>query len=200
MKKLLSLSLVLSLMLCFTACGEEESKSSSTTETAETVTEQIAEETTEEIADDFADEEYVEPTFPLPDGVSFGQYILEDFKSLISENPDMTAEELAAKLSSENEAILFSSVTSPVVEGPLQGFNTDITGFKSGAMFGPAMSSIAFVGYVFELNDESEADAFVENLKSNANPAWQVCVEAEETICEAVGNKVFFVMAPLSNQ
>ncbi len=199
MKKLLSLTLVLSLMLCFTACGEEESKSSSISETAEYVTEQIAEETTEEFADDFVDEEYAEPTFPLPEGVSFGQYILEDFKSLVAENPDMTAEELAAQLL-ENEAILFFGATMPVEEGALQGFNADITGFKSGAMFGPAMSSIAFIGYVFELNDESEADAFMENLRSNANPAWQVCVEAEETICKAVGNKVFFVMAPLSNQ
>ncbi len=197
MKKLLSLSLVLSLMLCTVACGEE---SSSTSEATTTVTEaiEVTEETVNEVTEEYV-EEFVEPTFPLPEGVSFGQYILEDFKNLIAENPDIDTDELATQLL-ENESILFFGMTSEVEEGALQGFTTDITGFDSGAMFGPAMSSIAFIGYVFEVYDDTDINEFMETLKNNSNPAWQVCVEAEETICEAVGDKVLFIMAPLSNQ
>lgn len=194
MKKVLSIGLSLLVTLCFSACGEEENKSSSESSSAETT------EITENISYETTDENTIEDsTYNLPEGVTFAQYLFEDFKSLMNENPDMTAEELAGELS-ENEAILFDAVTAPVEEGFLQGFDSEITGFKSGVMFAPFINAIPFVGYVFELSDESEAEAFTEILKSNANPVWQVCVEAEETVCEANGNKVFFVMSPLSNQ
>ena len=188
MKKLLSLSLILSLMLCFTACTKDENDSSSLAET-------IQSETTEELSGDNVNE----PEFNLPEGVTFAQYLFEDFRGLMNENPDNTAEELANELI-KNEAVLFNGLAASVEPGMLQGFDAEITGFQSGAMFGPAISSIAFIGYVFELENESEADVFVETLKNNANPVWQICVEAEETLCKAIGNKVFFVMAPLSNQ
>jgi hypothetical protein len=38
----------------------------------------------------------------------------------------------------------------------------------------------------------------MQTLKDNADPRWNICVEAEETVCEQVGNKVFFVMCPKS--
>lgn len=187
MKKFLLISIILSMLLCFTACAKDEDGSLSQIET-----------TQEETTDSLSGDNSQGSDFNLPEGVTFAQYIFEDFKGLMSENSDMTTEQLADELI-KNEAILFDGVTNSAEPGFLQGFDTEITGFKSGSMFGPFISSIPFIGYVFELENESEAEAFVETLKSNANPAWQVCVEAEETVCESIGNKVFFVMAPLSN-
>ena len=61
------------------------------------------------------------------------------------------------------------------------------------------MGSIAFVGYVFTLEDGADVDAFKATLEANANPRWQICVTADETIIENVGNTVFFLMCPASN-
>jgi len=87
----------------------------------------------------------------------------------------------------------------PVEEGFLTGFdNAEIKGFSSGHMFAPAIGTIAFVGYAFELAEGTDADAFVKMLKNSANPRWNICTEAEQTIVEKNGNKVFFLMCPKS--
>jgi hypothetical protein len=88
---------------------------------------------------------------------------------------------------------------TPIEEGLLSGFdNTEIKGFKEGTMFAPMMSSIAFVGYIFELEDGADVDAFKTTLKDSANLRWNICVEAEELIVENEDNKVFFLMCPKS--
>jgi len=63
-------------------------------------------------------------------------------------------------------------------------------------VFQPMIGSIAFIGYVFELEDGVSASDFAANLKQNANMRWNICVEAEETVTSVAGNKVFFVMCP----
>lgn len=90
-------------------------------------------------------------------------------------------------------SILFNAISLEVEEGFLPGFDADITGFTKGMTFAPMISSIAFVGYVFETED---ADALIKTLKENANLNWNICVEAEEMVIEKSGNKVFFVMCP----
>ena len=65
-------------------------------------------------------------------------------------------------------------------------------------MFGPSIGSIAFVGYVFTLDEGTNAEEFMSTLKDNADLRWNICVEAEEMVCELVGDKVFFVMSPKS--
>ena len=95
-----------------------------------------------------------------------------------------------------NNVIQFMSGSMPVEEGWLSGFSSDITGFKEGVSFGPMMGSIAFIGYIFELEDGSDAEAFIKTLKSNADPRWNICVEAEETVTAYSGNTVFFLMCP----
>ena len=126
---------------------------------------------------------------------TLGQTLLAVFKKNAG---SMGTQELAEKLIT-NEAILFMGGAMPVEPGLLSGFdNAEITGFKEGSMFAPMMGSIAFVGYVFELEDGADVEAFKQTLKSNANPRWQICVMAEETIVESSGNKVFFLMCPTS--
>ncbi len=195
MKKLISVLLSLSMLSVLSACSGDETESQTSSEETAAVTEEI----TDVPADESGGESGNSASASLPDGVTFAQYLLDDFKTMMSDNPDMDTEELAAELSA-NEMILFSSMTMPVEPGFLSGFSQEITGFDSAVMFGPAMGSIAFIGYVFELDDDESAKAFTETLTSNADPRWQICVEAEETVCEAVGDKVFFVMAPMSNQ
>lgn len=123
-----------------------------------------------------------------------GEILLADFKA----DTTGTASEIAERLIG-NEIIEFMGGAMPIEEGLLSGFdNTEIKGFKEGAMFAPMMSAIAFVGYVFELNEGSDVEEFKATLKDNANMRWNICVEAEELIVENEGNKVFFIMCPKS--
>lgn len=109
-----------------------------------------------------------------------------------------SALQIAEKLVT-NEIIPFAGGAMEVEPGLLTGFdNYEVKGFKSGAVFMPMIGSIAFVGYVFELEAGADANAFVNELTTNANPRWNICVEAEETVTGVEGNKVFFCMSPLS--
>ena len=110
-----------------------------------------------------------------------------------------SALQIAEKLVTNADVIPFAGGAMEVEPGLLSGFdNYEVKGFQSGAMFAPMIGSIAFVGYVFELEAGADADAFVNELTTNANPRWNVCVEAEETVTAVEGSKVFFVMSPLS--
>ena len=123
-----------------------------------------------------------------------GQTLLADFKA----DSTGTAQEIADRIL-KNEIIQFMSGSMPVEEGTLSGFdNAEIKGFKEGAMFGPMMGSIAFVGYIFELSDDADVEAFKTTLKDSANLRWNICVEADELVVENEGNKVFFLMCPKS--
>lgn len=131
-----------------------------------------------------------------PAGETMGQALLADFKEILSAEPDIGAEELANRLL-ENPVIEFSGASMPVEAGLMAGFgDTEISGFQEGAMFGPVIGSIPFVGYVFLLAEDADADAFVQTLKDTANPRWNICTEADETVAEHVDNYVFFVMCP----
>lgn len=119
--------------------------------------------------------------------------LMSDFKSIAkSQNAESIANQLIA-----NKIIPFMPAVMPVEEGLLNGFgDAEITGFKEGAMFGPMIGSIPFIGYVFELKDETDVNQFISTLKSNANLRWNICTEADEMVVCSVDKKVFFVMCP----
>ncbi len=173
---------------------EENSKPEENTK-PEAKPEQKPADTTEQKPADKEDGKKEEDKKEEASSATLGQTLLAVFKANAG---SMGAQELADKLIT-NEAILFMGGSMPVEPGLLSGFdNAEITGFKEGVMFAPMMGSIAFVGYVFELEADADVEAFKKNLKANANPRWQICVSAEETIVESVGNKVFFLMCPSS--
>lgn len=150
---------------------------------AEMPTPAVGEETTEEAGTDVS-------------GDTVGSMLVEEFHALKAENEAITAQEMADAILA-NPMIQFEGATMEVEEGLLTGFgNTEITGFTDGVMFAPMIGSIPFVGYVFTLEDGADVDAFMQVLKDNADPRWNVCVEAEETVVENADNMVFFVMCP----
>ena len=120
------------------------------------------------------------------------------FEQEITQKPEATAQEIAAVLV-ESVADQFMGEATRLEQDAefFTGFdNYRITGYRDGAMYAPMIGSIAFVGYVFELEDGTDPAAFIKNLTDNCNPRWNVCVEAGQTACGAVGNRVFFVMCP----
>lgn len=132
---------------------------------------------------------------PAVTGDTLGQTLLADFEAKAADG-ELSCQILADELM-KNPAILFGPATMPVEPGLLSGFgNAEITGFKEGTMFAPMIGSIAFIGYIFELEDGTDGEAFMQTLKDNADPRWNICVEAEETVVGQTGNKVFFVMCP----
>lgn len=201
MKKAL-LMIITAAMLSMTACsgGEASSENSTPTEApteavTEAPTEEVTEAPTEAEPDAPVEEETEAPADNSAAGGTLGETLLADFTERAADE-SATAQIIADGLIT-NPAILFGPMTMPVEPGLLSGFgNTEITGFKEGVTFAPMIGSIAFVGYVFDLEEGTDGAAFMQTLKDNADLRWNICVEAEEMICEQVGNKVFFVMCP----
>ena len=183
--------------LSITACGSKSAEPETTTAVESEMETEDADVPVEsgEAADDESSES---ADSSASADSSVAQALLADFEAQVNENNALTAQEIADALLT-NEMILFSGMSMPVEEGLLVGFdNTEITGFEEGVMFAPAIGTIPFVGYVFDLADEASADDFIAVLEENANPRWNICTEAEETVVESAGDKVFFVMSPLS--
>ncbi len=208
MKKVFVMIMAAAMMMSMAACTAEKDANDATPPT-EAVTEAPTEAPTEAETEAPTEEEVMEEP-PVEDentdadnggaataDGTLGEILLADFTERAA-NETATAQEIADGLMT-NPAILFGPVTMPVEQGMLTGFgNAEITGFKEGVTFAPMIGSIAFVGYVFDLEEGTDAAAFKQTLKDNADPRWNICVEAEETVCEQVGNKVFFVMCPKS--
>lgn len=112
------------------------------------------------------------------------------------ENADKTVQEIADAML-ENPVIEFMGMTMPVEEGYLNGFgDAEITGFDEGVMFGPAIGTIPFIGYVFDLSDDTNVKDFKQTIEDNADLRWNICTEADELIVENKGDKVVVIMTP----
>ena len=131
---------------------------------------------------------------PAADGETLGTILKNDFIARAEADASISAEEMANAIIS-NPAIQFGPATMPVEPGFLMGFdNAEITGFSEGVMFAPMIGSIPFVGYVFELSSADACEAFCAMLLENCDPRWNICTEADETVCGSAENLVFFVM------
>lgn len=184
MKKIIALLMASLMIMSITACGNSENNASDNNSTSSVTdaTSTPTEGNTESNSDTSAD------------ATTVGETLLADFKADSTGTPQEIADRLLT-----NEVIQFMGAATPVEEGLLSGFdNAEIKGFDNGVMFAPMMSSIAFVGYIFELPEDADVDAFKTTLEDSANLRWNICVEAEELIVENEGNKVFFLMCPKS--
>lgn len=207
MKKLVAGLLIAGMTLSLVACGnkKEENKASNETNTTQTVENQSSEtniaESEESVPETIDTVETTETQNGQANtGDTIGNALKEQFLSELAETPDLTAHELAIDLIAN--PILgddFNAVTMEIEPGLLNGFdNAEITGFQEGEMFAPMIGSIPFIGYIFTLDADTDADGFVENLRTNANPRWNICTEADETVIEQSFDKVLFLMCPMS--
>lgn len=187
MKKILALVLATTMVFTVIACGNEDvtETTESSVVSTETVTTETA--TTETATTEDASTEATG---------TVGEIALEAFKAYAEANADATAEEVANAIAPSLENY-FGPVVMPVEEGILNGFdNAEIKGFEEGVVFAPMIGTIPFVGYVFTLAEDADAENFMESLEAAANPRWNICTEADQMFTEVVGNKVFFVMSP----
>ena len=219
MKKILSLILALTMILSLAACGasnEAEDDAPAADGMEEVLDNQPAADGEGEADEPAADDQPAadpnesvdnEPAAPEVDAepeqdeeeapAASGDTVAAQLQKAFEGMADQSALDIATALST-HEVIKFGAGAMPVEPGLLSGFdNFEVTGFQEGAVFMPMIGSIAFVGYIFTLEDGADVNAFMESLKANSNPRWNICVAAEETLVSNVGNKVFFVMSPL---
>ena len=188
MKKLLVTALTTVLVASMVACGGKNDVTTETTQTPEVSTETV------ETPAVSTETETVVTDGGLTVGDTAGQILFASFQEMMAAKPETTAQEAADALIT-NEIIQFMGGTMPVEPGFLQGFKTEITGFEEAVVFMPMIGgAIPFVGYVFDLAADADVEAFMTTLKENADMRWNICVEAEEMVVEAIGDKVFFLM------
>ncbi|MBQ9747744.1 MAG: hypothetical protein IJV98_03065 [Clostridia bacterium] len=188
MKKILATLLASSMILSFAACGGNNDTGSTTT------TEEPAVTTTVGGGEEVVTGNVIAPSV---EAGTVGETMWNAFLAEMTANAEIGGEELANKLVS-NEIIQFFGGAMPMEKDAewLQGFNETIKGYETCTYFGPMMGSIAFAGYIFELADGADVNAFIQTLSTNANPRWQICVTADQTVIGAHGNTVFFLMCP----
>ena len=217
MKKILASLLVLAMATSVVACGKTENPEENTpVENIETPVEndETEDEKTEE--GDKAEEpvESAKPSAtpsakptesakpsekpaeaPQEEPKTVGTKLLAEFNQKAKSGTALSIAESFAN----GGSLPFMAGAMEVEPGLLQGFdNYEVTGFKTGAVFQPMIGSIAFIGYVFELEEGVSASDFAAGLKNNANKRWNICTEADEMVTGISGNKVFFVMCPKS--
>ncbi len=150
--------------------------------------------------------EPTEPTQPTNSAVltpqveenTIGAKQWAEFQQAVTQNQNATPQEIAAILAESMADQFFGEATQLEKNAEFfTGFdNYRITGYRDGAVYMPMIGSIAFVGYVFELEEGADPAAFIKGLTDNCNPRWNVCVAAEQTVAGAIGNRVFFLMCP----
>lgn len=119
---------------------------------------------------------------------TLGTKIFAEFQKELGNSKDLM--EIANVLASPDISGLDCAIQE-YQEGYLNGFSTEITGFTKAVGFMPWISSIPFVCYIFETNQPEELK---KSLQVNADPRWNICTEADETLIEIVDNYVFFIM------
>lgn len=126
--------------------------------------------------------------------LTMGERIAEDFKKKVGDDPDITAEALAGALL-EGDAVDFNGAVMPMEPGYFMGLDLDtVTGFAEAARFSPMIGSIPFMGYVFRLDKDADAAAFMTILREHADLGWNICTFADRLIVENAGDWVLMLM------
>ena len=200
MKKIVSTLLIAVLSVSLVACGNNNADKDTNNNTNNNTNGVVAETQTPESQVPETQVPETTENNAAANGETLGTILAADFVTQVTANENATALEIADAVLT-NEKIAFAGATMEVEPGLLNGFgNAEITGFSEGAMFGPMIGTIPFIGYIFTLEDGTDVEAFKDNLKTNGDLRWNICTEADEMVVESAGNKVFFVMCPSSMQ
>jgi hypothetical protein len=186
MKKILALILAALMLVSLVACGNNDE----TTGNDDQVTD--APETDAPVADVDADVN----AYKVVDG-TLGDYFFEKFVEIKKADPTKNAETVVNEImSSKLSAAIQFPMVMPVEAGYLSGFEGEFSGFKAAHMFAPGMMGVAFVGYVFDLEDGADVTAFMKKVEESVDPRWNGCTEAEMTTIASYKNSVLLVMCP----
>ncbi|MFR2155869.1 MAG: hypothetical protein ACLS43_01345 [Evtepia gabavorous] len=128
---------------------------------------------------------------------TLGQALLQDFQTRVKDSPQADLETLAQGLL-DQEDLEFQGAVTPVEPGLPGLWQRDDPGLFPGVMFAPVISTIPFVGYLFRLEEQTSGQDFVQTLRDAADPRWNICTEADETVVQQEGDIVFFLMCPQS--
>lgn len=119
---------------------------------------------------------------------TMGEGLVQTFEKEIASTTDMEA--ICKTMTGQ---IAYDCDVFQIQEGYLNGFSDTVSGFNSGYGFAPFIGSIPFIAYIFETDDPSDLEETLANL---ADPRWNICTEAAETVIKISGNYVFFAMCP----
>ncbi len=142
-----------------------------------------------EVTED-ADEPSETTSAPEIDTSTLGMRIYAEFLNAVNEGKDLPS---IIEIISDSDVTEYDCLSMDVEAGYLNGFDDQISGFTSATMISPVIGSVPFVVYVFESDNPS---ALKDELLAHADPRWNICTEADETVCEVSGNYVFFCMVP----
>lgn len=121
---------------------------------------------------------------------TMGTKLFVEFEKEIKKSDDLVK---VAEAITSSPVCEYSCIVSEVESGYLPGFSTDIAGFTKAVAFMPMIGSIPFVGYIFQCDNPED---FKTKLLETCDPRWNICTQADETLCEVSGKYVFFVMCP----
>ena len=136
---------------------------------------------------------------PNVDKETLGYVFFEKFVELKKADATMTGEAIAnAILESKLGTAIQFPVVMPADPEYLSGFKSgaEITGYKSATMLASNMMGVAFISYVFDLEEGTEVKGFVKNVEKNLDPSWNTCTTAETITVGAYDNSVFVIMCP----
>ena len=132
-------------------------------------------------------------------GETFGENVLIEARITMEENKDADPLTIVTKLS---ERKMFEEMSlMPVELDPSYAPGLDasaLKGYDKAALMSPMIGVIPFVTYVFQVSEGTDANAFAEQLKTIADPNWNICTSADETLTFVEGNTVIFLMSPAS--
>ena len=207
LKRVLAITLALAMSLGMVACG------ASTDSNEQEIVDEIVLESTDETAD-ATDTEPAEPTEGPVDDVVVDEEAATDDNNTVAF--DVAAQQFffehtdtfddskdwlhqAAYNLVKSTGVPLDIMTMNVEPGLLTGFgNTEITGFEKAVQFGPMIGPIPFVGFIFDLEDDTDVEEFTQILNDNADLRWNICTEAEKVTIVNKDNVVLFMMHPVT--
>lgn len=202
MKKTLAIILAaLLLSSSFVACTVEDNNEETTaaTVTTEEVTTEVPGPTDEELAAAASLETIANnlaAKYAEFAGIrdSYDQYMADMATWPEEERFEMTFEEFFAS------QVNVAPVDTTVEELWLPGFTTAPAGFSEAYNYQPMMMGQAFIGYIFRVTEGTDVEAFKKELTEKADPRWNICTMANTTVCENIGNVVYFSMMVVADE
>ena len=127
---------------------------------------------------------------------TLSDYLINEFKYYVTINEDAKSEEIAKHLI-QIEKVEFKGSSKKIEEGYLDGIiNYKVTDFKNGAYIKASKTKIPFIGYIFELDKNTDKELFMNALKDNADMQFKTIIEEEDIHIVNQNNMVFFLICP----